>query len=72
MEPALEQPFTVEDVTVHVEASIGIALYPDHADDADGLLQRADVAMYQAKSEPHRVLRSTRPSATSTAASGWP
>jgi diguanylate cyclase (GGDEF)-like protein len=47
----LDEPFVINDITVQIEASTGIALYPDHASDADGLLQRADVAMYQAKEE---------------------
>jgi diguanylate cyclase (GGDEF)-like protein len=46
---ALEQSFDVEDIVVHIDASVGIALFPDHAPDAIGLLQRADVAMYEAK-----------------------
>ena len=46
---ALERPFAVEGMPVHIDASIGIALYPEHARDALGLLQRADVAMYAAK-----------------------
>jgi diguanylate cyclase (GGDEF)-like protein len=46
----LEDPFTLEGVGLHVDASIGIACYPDHAAEATMLLQRADVAMYQAKS----------------------
>ena len=46
---ALEQSFDVEDIVVHVDASVGIALFPDHAADPIGLLQRADVAMYEAK-----------------------
>jgi diguanylate cyclase (GGDEF)-like protein len=46
---ALEQSFDVEDIVVHIDASVGIALFPDHAPDPIGLLQRADVAMYQAK-----------------------
>ena len=45
----LHQPFVLEGVSFHVDASIGIALAPDHAVDRDTLLQRADVAMYQAK-----------------------
>jgi diguanylate cyclase len=45
----LEKPFTLEGLALDVEASIGIALYPDHGSDADELLQRADIAMYAAK-----------------------
>ncbi|WP_256804746.1 bifunctional diguanylate cyclase/phosphodiesterase [Frankia sp. ACN10a] len=46
----LADPFDVGGVTLHVGASIGAAVYPDHAQDAHTLLQRADVAMYAAKS----------------------
>ena len=46
---ALERSFAVGDIAVHVDASVGIAVFPDHAADALGLLQRADVAMYEAK-----------------------
>ena len=46
---SLEQPFAVGGIRVHIDASVGIALYPEHSEDAMGLLQRADVAMYQAK-----------------------
>jgi diguanylate cyclase len=46
---ALQQPFEIDGLEVVMDASIGAALFPQHAEDADGLLQRADVAMYQAK-----------------------
>ena len=46
---ALERSFHVEDIAVHIDASVGIALFPEHALDPIGLLQRADVAMYEAK-----------------------
>src|SRR4029453_1342349 len=46
---ALERSFEVADITLHIDASVGIALFPEHATDAVGLLQRADVAMYEAK-----------------------
>ncbi len=46
---ALDAPFTLEGVALHVDASIGIAVCPDHAAERTTLLQRADVAMYQAK-----------------------
>ncbi len=46
---SLTQPFSLENLTLEVQASIGAVLYPDHGKDADTLLQRADVAMYAAK-----------------------
>ena len=49
LQAALEEPFTIDDLTLDVEASIGLALYPDHGNDPDELLQRADIAMYAAK-----------------------
>jgi diguanylate cyclase (GGDEF)-like protein len=46
---ALGEPFHLQGLNLHVAASVGIALFPEHAGDGDALLQRADVAMYQAK-----------------------
>jgi diguanylate cyclase (GGDEF)-like protein len=46
---AFTAPFVVHDLTLEVGASIGIAMYPDDGQDVDTLVQRADVAMYQAK-----------------------
>jgi diguanylate cyclase (GGDEF)-like protein len=46
---ALRRPFEVEGLLLHVAASVGIALYPEHAEDAQQLLRKADIAMYQAK-----------------------
>ncbi|MDH6224841.1 MULTISPECIES: putative bifunctional diguanylate cyclase/phosphodiesterase [Streptomyces] len=45
----LGSPLDLDGLTLVLEASAGVALYPDHAPDAEGLLRRADVAMYQAK-----------------------
>ena len=45
----LEHAFLVDGHTLTIGASIGIALCPEHAGDADMLLQRADIAMYAAK-----------------------
>jgi diguanylate cyclase (GGDEF)-like protein len=47
---ALQQPFAQRELTLEIGASIGIALHPDHGSEASTLLQRADVAMYAAKS----------------------
>jgi diguanylate cyclase (GGDEF)-like protein len=49
---ALEEPFTIHGLALQIEASVGIALYPEHGDDVHSLLQRADVAMYVAKEHP--------------------
>ena len=46
---ALAEPVRLEAMTFQVEASVGIAIYPDDADGFDQLMQRADVAMYLAK-----------------------
>ncbi|MCF6469170.1 EAL domain-containing protein [Nonomuraea sp. MG754425] len=46
---ALTEPVRLEGMTFDLDASVGIALYPDHAPDFELLLQRADVAMYLAK-----------------------
>ncbi|HEX6921330.1 MAG TPA: bifunctional diguanylate cyclase/phosphodiesterase [Actinomycetes bacterium] len=48
---AFEEPFTVDGTRIDLEPSIGIALHPQHGTDVEQLLQRADVAMYLAKSE---------------------
>jgi diguanylate cyclase len=45
----LQRPFTLESVSVRVGASIGIAEAPRDAQDAEGLVLRADLAMYRAK-----------------------
>jgi diguanylate cyclase (GGDEF)-like protein len=45
----LAEPFDVQELTLEVGASIGIALFPEHGTDPDTLIQRADVALYQAK-----------------------
>jgi len=45
----LDEPFAVGGLQLEIDASIGIALSPEHGTDADSLLRRADVAMYVAK-----------------------
>ena len=46
---ALEQAFPLEGETLDIGASVGVAVAPVHATQADQLLSRADVAMYAAK-----------------------
>lgn len=43
--------------SVHIGASVGIVLYPDHGEDASILLQHADAALYKSKSEGRGIYR---------------
>ena len=45
----LRRPIRVEELDLDISGSVGVALYPAHAQDADTLLRHADVAMYAAK-----------------------
>jgi diguanylate cyclase len=46
---ALGEATILKGYRLHFEASIGVAIYPDHGDGADQLMRHADLAMYQAK-----------------------
>ena len=46
---ALEQPLQLDDHKVDLSAGLGIAMWPQHATEADALLSHAEVAMYAAK-----------------------
>jgi diguanylate cyclase (GGDEF)-like protein len=48
---ALTKPFHVEGMLFELEASIGVAVFPQHGEDVDPIVRRADVAMYLAKEE---------------------
>jgi diguanylate cyclase (GGDEF)-like protein len=51
----LREPVLACGVRVSVQASVGIAVRPDHADSVETLLQRADIALYRAKDERGKV-----------------
>jgi diguanylate cyclase (GGDEF)-like protein len=59
LQEALRRPFALRGVAVELEASIGVALYPEHGTTAGRLLQRADVAMYEAKRGGHGIVTYT-------------
>ncbi|MBN1449510.1 MAG: GGDEF domain-containing protein [Anaerolineales bacterium] len=46
---AVSQPIDVPQETVIMTVSIGISLFPDHGEDAETLLRKADAAMYHVK-----------------------
>jgi diguanylate cyclase (GGDEF)-like protein/PAS domain S-box-containing protein len=48
---ALSKPFEIARHPFWITASMGIAVYPDHANTLDDLARRADYAMYKAKKE---------------------
>lgn len=54
-------PFRFEGRNLRLTASLGVAYFPDHAVDADELVARADIAMYQAKQAGKNTWRVFRP-----------
>lgn len=52
---AFDRPFDVGGMTIAVDASVGLAVSPDHGTEAATLLQRADVAMYSCKANASGV-----------------
>lgn len=46
-----QTPFVLSGQNVYVDASIGIAMYPENGRDADNLLKNAEAAMYYAKEQ---------------------
>ncbi len=49
LEKALKNPVVIDEKIFPIEASIGIAVYPDDGNSVESLIQSADRAMYQAK-----------------------
>jgi len=60
--------------TLHIGASVGIALAPEHGQDMTGLMAAADAALYQAKSRGKSlcVIASQRPAFDGRSAGGGP
>lgn len=46
---SLAQPYIIENKVINISSSIGIAFYPDDANDCEELMQNADIAMLHAK-----------------------
>ncbi len=50
-----DEPIDMEGFSIALRASAGVAVAPEHAADSQGLVRRADEAMYSAKSAKSRV-----------------
>ena len=56
LQVALHTPVEADGISIELDASVGLAWYPAHGNDVDTLLQRADVAMYRAKSTQRHLV----------------
>jgi diguanylate cyclase (GGDEF)-like protein/PAS domain S-box-containing protein len=54
---AVEQPIVLQGLPLGIEASLGVAFFPQDGSDVDTILRRADLAMYTAKdtNAPHAL-----------------
>jgi diguanylate cyclase (GGDEF)-like protein len=47
----LREPLRLPSTLISLEVSVGVAVFPEHADEAQALLRRVDIAMYEAKQQ---------------------
>jgi diguanylate cyclase (GGDEF)-like protein/PAS domain S-box-containing protein len=52
----LEHPFRMDDAVFRIAAKVGVAIFPDHCNDADSLLKNAEAALKKAKARGERYL----------------
>jgi diguanylate cyclase (GGDEF)-like protein/PAS domain S-box-containing protein len=57
----LAMPFDLDGHQAVIGASIGISIAPDDGDDADGLLKKADMALYRSKEDGRGIYRFFEP-----------
>ncbi len=55
--PLIRRPHDIDGAELHVSCSVGIAVFPDDAQDIDTLMRHADVAMYQSKASGRDMAR---------------
>ena len=46
---ALDEPFSIDGLSLQLETSIGISVYPEHGEETEVLLRHADIALYASK-----------------------
>ncbi len=64
---AVRAPLTIDGYEVDVDVSIGAAIAPEHGDDVDELLKKADIALYDVKKAGRGAFRLFRPEMTARA-----
>jgi diguanylate cyclase (GGDEF)-like protein/PAS domain S-box-containing protein len=63
----VRHPFKLDDRTIQISASVGIATYPDDGEDADTLLRNADAAVNRAKDMGRNTFQLCTPELTAKA-----
>jgi diguanylate cyclase (GGDEF)-like protein len=48
---AMQRSFRIGEHTLHISASLGVSMYPEHGEDASLLYRNAEMAMYRAKAQ---------------------
>ena len=57
---ALDEPIALDGLSLELETSIGIAVFPDHGDDIESLMRHADIALYASKEAHAPVVYAAR------------
>ncbi len=53
--PVLAVPYRIEDSELVIKCQFGLVEYPTHGEDAETLLRRAEIALFEAKSAPQAM-----------------
>jgi len=48
------EPFSIEGLKLEIQASIGVSIFPEHGNEVDTLMQRANMALYAAKHDSRK------------------
>jgi GGDEF domain-containing protein len=48
---AFSEPFYIQGIALEVSASLGISLFPEHGEDANTLIKRAEMTVYAIKEQ---------------------
>jgi diguanylate cyclase (GGDEF)-like protein len=65
----LNEPIDIDGINCSIGASIGVSIYPVDCQDADTMLQHADIAMYEAKKKGRNCFELFTPQSSEDSAS---